>query len=63
MSKESLLPLMAAALLCGALPAWSQELPEGKGKEMVAAFFIAAIRFTRASAADTRPRAGVPLCG
>src|SRR5256886_17589629 len=37
MSKESLLPLMAAALLCSALPAWSQELPEGKGKEMVAA--------------------------
>ncbi len=32
-----LLSLMAAALLCGALPAWSQELPEGKGKEMVAA--------------------------
>src|SRR2546427_1716487 len=37
MSKESLLPWMAAALLCSALPAWSQELPEGKGKEMVAA--------------------------
>ena len=37
MSKESLLPLMAAALLCSALPAWSQELPEGQGKEMVAA--------------------------
>src|SRR6202795_1471489 len=30
------LSLMAAVLLCGALPAWSQELPEGKGKEMVA---------------------------
>src|SRR3989475_13317071 len=28
---------MAAALLCSALPAWSQELPEGQGKEMVAA--------------------------
>src|SRR6266849_2099338 len=37
MSKESLLSLMAAALLCSALPAWSQELPEGQGKEMVAA--------------------------
>ena len=36
-SKNSLLSVMAAALLCGALPAWSQELPEGKGKEMVAA--------------------------
>ena len=32
-----LLSLMAAALLCGMLPAWSQELPEGQGKEMVAA--------------------------
>jgi virginiamycin B lyase len=28
---------MAAALLCFALPAWSQELPDGKGKDMVAA--------------------------
>ena len=28
---------MAVALLCTALPAWSQELPEGKGKELVAA--------------------------
>src|SRR5881392_2071792 len=37
MSKKSLPSLMAAALLCGALPASSQELPEGKGKEMVAA--------------------------
>ena len=37
MSKQSLLSLMAAALLCSALPAWSQELPDGKGKEMVAA--------------------------
>src|SRR5262249_39828608 len=26
-----------AGLLCIALPAWSQELPEGKGKELVAA--------------------------
>src|SRR6266478_6570755 len=32
-----LMPVMAAALLCSALPAWSQELPEGKGKELVAA--------------------------
>ncbi len=37
MSKNSLLSLMAAALLCSALPAWSQELPDGKGKELVAA--------------------------
>src|ERR1700693_2919572 len=37
MSRQSLLSLMAAALLCSALPAWSQELPDGKGKEMVAA--------------------------
>ena len=32
-----LLSLMTAALLCLALPASGQELPEGKGKEMVAA--------------------------
>src|SRR5437899_2411702 len=32
-----LVPVMAAALLCFALPAGSQELPEGKGKELVAA--------------------------
>src|SRR2546426_11726888 len=37
MSKKSLPSLMVAALLCGVLPAWGQELPEGKGKEMVAA--------------------------
>src|SRR2546428_4284410 len=37
MSRTSLLSLMAAALLCGALPAWGQELPEGPGKELVAA--------------------------
>jgi virginiamycin B lyase len=37
MSRTSPLSLMAAALLCTALPAWSQELPDGKGKEMVAA--------------------------
>jgi len=37
MSKKSLPSLTAAAVLCAALPAWSQELPEGKGKEMVAA--------------------------
>ena len=29
--------LIATILLCSALPAWSQELPEGKGKELVAA--------------------------
>ena len=28
---------MTAALACAASPAWGQELPEGKGKEMVAA--------------------------
>src|SRR3989441_12325322 len=37
MSNKSLPSVMVAALLCGALPAWGQELPEGKGKEMVAA--------------------------
>jgi hypothetical protein len=37
MSKESLLSFMAAALPCCALPAWGQELPDGKGKELVAA--------------------------
>ena len=37
MSRESLLFLMAAALLCSSLPAWSQNLPEGKGKEIAAA--------------------------
>jgi virginiamycin B lyase len=29
--------VMAAALLCCALPAWSQELPDGKGKELALA--------------------------
>ena len=37
MSKQSLVPLMAAVLLCSASPARSQELPEGEGKELVAA--------------------------
>jgi len=37
MSKKSLLSLMAPALLCAALPAWGQALPDGKGKELVAA--------------------------
>src|SRR5881628_880228 len=37
MSKKSLLSLIAAALLCSALPALSQNLPEGKGKEIAAA--------------------------
>src|SRR6266478_5965319 len=37
MPKTSLLSLIAAALLCFALPAWGQELPEGKGKDLVAA--------------------------
>src|SRR6266508_3077019 len=37
MSNRSLLPVLVAALMCFALPAWSQELPEGKRKEMVAA--------------------------
>ncbi|TMH55191.1 MAG: cytochrome C, partial [Betaproteobacteria bacterium] len=37
MSRKSLLPLMAPAWLCLALPAWSQNLPEGKGKEIAAA--------------------------
>src|ERR1700693_2801143 len=29
--------VMVAALLCSALPAWSQELPDGKGKELALA--------------------------
>src|SRR5258708_35249840 len=37
MSKKSLLPLLPATLLCTALPVLGQELPDGKGKEMVAA--------------------------
>lgn len=36
-SNRARLSLIAAALLCSAFPAWSQELPEGKGKELVAA--------------------------
>src|SRR5712692_11044792 len=36
MSRKSLLSLMAVASLCSALPAWSQNLPEGKGKEIAA---------------------------
>jgi virginiamycin B lyase len=35
MFKKLRLPLMGAALLYSALPAWSAELPEGKGKELV----------------------------
>ena len=34
---NSLSSLMAAAMLYSALPAWSAELPEGKGKELVGA--------------------------
>src|SRR5438067_2637828 len=37
MSRRSLVSLMAAALLCPALPAQGQELPDGQGKELVAA--------------------------
>ena len=37
MSTKSNQSLMSAALLCLALPALGQELPEGKGKELVAA--------------------------
>lgn len=37
MLKTSLLSLMAAALLGSPFPAWSQELPDGKGKDLVAA--------------------------
>ena len=37
MFKQSLVSLMAAALLCSAFPAWGQELPDGDGKEIVAA--------------------------
>ncbi len=37
MLKQSCLSLAAAALLSSAFPAWSQELPDGPGKELVAA--------------------------
>jgi len=37
MSKKSFLPLIVAGSLCSLLPASSQELPEGKGKELAAA--------------------------
>src|ERR671936_1132433 len=37
MSTQSLAPFLAAALLCATVPAWSQELPDGPGKEFVAA--------------------------
>src|SRR3989475_4976256 len=37
MSVLALLSLAVTVLLCGALPARGQELPDGKGKEMVAA--------------------------
>ena len=37
MTKGRLVPVVAVALLYLALPAWSQELPEGKGKDLVAA--------------------------
>src|SRR5712691_6438913 len=37
MRGKSLLPSMTAALLGLALPAWGQELPEGTGKDLVAA--------------------------
>jgi virginiamycin B lyase len=37
MAEKLRLVLIATALLSSAFPAWSEELPEGKGKEMVAA--------------------------
>lgn len=37
MSTKSALSCMIAALLCSVSPAWGQELPEGEGKELVAA--------------------------
>src|SRR5437879_11497292 len=37
MPKKLRLSLSAAALLCSTLPARGEELPDGKGKEMVAA--------------------------
>src|SRR5262249_15560504 len=37
MSKRLLVPFLATALLCSSLPAWSQELPDGPGKEFVGA--------------------------
>jgi virginiamycin B lyase len=35
--RSRVLSVMTAILLCSALPSWSQELPEGKGKDIVAA--------------------------
>jgi virginiamycin B lyase len=37
MSIQSFISVVIAALLCAAMPAWSQELPDGPGKEFVAA--------------------------
>src|SRR5216117_3543218 len=37
MSKQSCVSLMAAVLLCSAFPAAGQELPDGEGKDIVAA--------------------------
>ena len=37
MTKRLSSSTIAVALLCAALPAWSQELPEGKGKEIITA--------------------------
>ena len=37
MSKRSLFFLMPAALLCSAFAVWGQDLPDGEGKELVAA--------------------------
>jgi virginiamycin B lyase len=36
MSIQSFISVVIAALLCAAMPAWSQELPDGPGKEFVA---------------------------
>ena len=38
MSRTSILPVVGAALLCSVVPASSQSLPDGPGKETVAAF-------------------------
>ncbi len=51
----------AAAALCFALPAWSQELPEGKGKELVAAHCNSCHPFYARVGAGYTPRGWVTV--
>ena len=63
MSKQSLVPLMAAVLLCSASPARSQELPEGEGKELVAAHCNSCHPFYARVGAGYTAQGGTPSCG